>query len=150
MNMVIGIAGPTGSGKSSLARGLVERLCGALVNGDDFQTTTNWPAERVRGWLADGAPFEALDLSLLTDALSRLKQGQPVVNPATGQTISPAPHIVFETHFGRAHSASGALIDFLIWIDTPLEVSLARKCRQFAQGARTDPARGLGWLEGWL
>ncbi len=34
--------------------------------------------------------------------------------------------MLFETPFGRLHRATGAFIDFLVWIDTPLEVALAR------------------------
>ena len=71
------------------------------------------------------------------------------------RSVTPRKYIVLETQFGRAHSATAALIDLLIWIDVPLEVALARKLKAFAGEAlreeRPHAARDrLAWLEGYL
>ena len=69
--------------------------------------------------------------------------------------LSVAPFsIVIETQFGRAHRATGALIDFSIWIDVPLEVALARKVKAFTAAALAgEPSSAherLQWLDGYL
>ena len=56
---------------------------------------------------------------------------------------------------GREHAETAPLIDFLIWIDLPLDVALARKLHELTSRALRSPAldehgRALGWLNGYL
>jgi hypothetical protein len=144
---VVAVAGPIGSGKSSLARALAAQLGDACtLHMDDYERMTREPMERVQRWAERGADFDELAVPLLGEHLARLKAGEPLRN------IAPRKYIVFETQFGRAHTDTGRLIDFLIWLDVPPEVALARKLKAFAGEALRDerPRDRLAWLEAYL
>ncbi|MBV9151144.1 MAG: hypothetical protein JO213_20200 [Alphaproteobacteria bacterium] len=50
------------------------------------------------------------------------------------------PLLLFETPFGRLHRATGACIDVLVWIDTPLDLALARAILAFTRNVQRDRA----------
>lgn len=129
---VIAISGPPGSGKTTLTEALAHRLGDAAVlTMDHYQSMTRMPIEDVERWRARGANLDELPVGPLAEHLASLKQGRSVVDPATGAVIASSAYIVFDTHFGRAHQATGGLIDLLVWLDTPPDIALARNLRGF-------------------
>jgi len=156
MNHVVAVAGPPGGGKTSLVQGLVARLGDACaIHMDSYERMTREPIDSVARWAERRADFDELAIPLLDEHLRRLKSGEPVVEPAGGTTIEPRKYIVLETQFGRAHRATGELIDLLIWIDTPLDIALARRlkalCAEALSEGRENAARErLDWMEGFL
>lgn len=156
MAYVVGVAGAPGAGKSTLARELARALSGAAtIHMDSYETMTRAPMELIRAWAREGADIDAFDLSRLAADLDRLKRGQPVIEPGTRREIAPAKYIVFETQFGRAHRATGGHIDLLVWLDTPLDVALARNFKLLLGAAARERApealrSQLQWLEGYV
>lgn len=153
--VVIGIAGAPGSGKSTVAGALAEALDGAtLVRMDSYERMTRQDIDAVAAWAARGGGYDELPVPLLPEHLGELKAGRAVRDPATGQVLQPTPHLLLETQFGRAHRASGAHIDWLVWLDAPLDVALARTLRRLAKEALAAPSpqlRGrMEWLHGYL
>ena len=57
--------------------------------------------------------------------------------------IAPRKYVIFETHFGRLHRETGRHIDFLVWIETPREIALARNLRDLLRGLFEDPGAQL-------
>jgi uridine kinase len=152
---VIAVAGPVGAGKSTLASALAERLGDAcLVRFDDYEQATRRPVDEVAQWMRTGADVDRIDIPLLGEHLAELKAGRAITAPSTGRTVEPRRNIVFETQFGRRHAASGRHIDFLIWLDTPLDIALARKLRQLVasvdRGRDGEAAGFANWLETYL
>lgn len=136
---VVGIVSCVGGGKSTLARALAERLGEAsVIQFDHYEKITQQPVEEIRRWMRDGADPDALVIPGLAEDLQSLK--------------SKHKFVVFETPFGRRHAATGRHIDYQVWIDTPLDIALARKIRQFAAGAgAADEARDFAaWLQVYL
>ena len=74
--------------------------------------------EQVQDWVRRNGDPNEFTLAKLIDALTRLTQIRP--------DAEHRPLVLFETSFGRAHRASGAFIDFSVWIDTPLDIAMAR------------------------
>ena len=148
---VIAVAAPVGGGKSTLVRGLAGRLPAAsAIFLDKYERFTQQPVEQMRRWLRDGANPDMLAIPGLAEDLAALKSGLPVADPLTGSTITPGRYLVLETQFGRRHAATGRHIDFLVWIDTPLDIALARKLRQVAAGIDGRDAAFVPWLRGYL
>jgi uridine kinase len=143
VSIIVGVSGPPGAGKSALARALLAELGDAqAIYMDHYERMTREPLDTVARWAERGADFDELPLPRLAEDLQRLKKE------------SAARYVVFETQFGRAHRATGALIDFAIWIDVPLEVALARKVKAFTAAALVEePAKArerLQWLDGYV
>lgn len=153
---VVGIAGPAGAGKSTLARALAEALGGAtLIHIDDYQRVTEQPLRQIAQWLERGADFDAFTIPLLPEHLARLKRGETVLDPVSLREIVPRRYLVFETHFGRAHRATGQHIDLLAWVETPLDIALARNLRDLLRPLVSDPRvvperSRFAWLDDYL
>ncbi len=152
---VIAIAGPVGAGKTTLAQAVAHELSdAAILQFDHYERITEQSIEQVRDWMQGGADLDAIAIPGLAEALQALKAGRAVTDPMTGATIPSRKYILFETQFGRRHAATGRYIDLMIWVDTPLDIALARKVRQFAaalEGSDPAAARSFGaWLHEYL
>ena len=129
---VIALCGPPGAGKSMLAAALAASLPGAArLDWDDHETFTHQPPEAVEAWLARGADPAEIAVPGLAGAIRAAAARGPVL---------------LETPFGRAHPQTGALIDRMIWIETPADLALARKVSALA----AQPGMPAAWLRGWL
>lgn len=125
-SFVLGISAPAAGGKSTLVAALADRLDDAVtVHFDAYAATTQFPANGAQ-WLADGADFTTWRSPQLATDLADLVAGKAVAHPKTGEPIQPAATMILEAPLGRAEPEVGRFIDFLVYIDTPLEVALAR------------------------
>ena len=124
---VIAISSPPGGGKSTLANALIDTFSGvSSIDYDDFQEVTTKPIEKIESWAESGGDYNDFELPLLESALARLKQGYSVINPVNKQVIESQKTIFLQTPFGREHKKTAGYIDQLIWLDTPLDVAIAR------------------------
>ncbi|OPL14114.1 MAG: hypothetical protein AVO39_09695 [delta proteobacterium MLS_D] len=153
MGHIIAVAGPIGSGKSTLVGGIARALGDAsILYYDSYEhATRRTPAEMIQ-WMRAGADFNDFDLTGLARDLSKLKSGVSVVNPVTGETVSGERFIIFEMPLGRTHRQTAPFIDLLLWIDIPFDIALARKVREYAKRllAEGDGTSGLTWLTGYV
>ena len=103
--LVLGIAGPSGSGKSTLVRNIVNRLedCIFLLY-DDYRP----------------------NYDKLTEDIEELRKGNPISYPKTGQQIVPTKYIIIEEPTGRTRKGMADKIDYLVYINLPLEISFTR------------------------
>lgn len=153
MSYLVAVSAPVGGGKSSLVRGLARAMeGGTAIHFDHYETLSERPLEEMKRWMRDGADVDELVIERLPEDLARLKNGSAVTDP-TGAEVPPGEYIFFETPFARRHRATGALIDLSIWIETPLDVALARNLREFTRRAemRANLAEWLGpYLDSYL
>jgi hypothetical protein len=130
---VVAVAAPVGGGKTTLVRGLAEHFSGAsTVYFDHYERITEQSIESIGDWMREGADLNRIVVPGLAEDLQSLKRGVAVTDPLTRSAIASSEFILFETQFGRAHAASGQHIDYLVWLDIPLDIALARKIRQFS------------------
>jgi uridine kinase len=78
-------------------------------------------------WIEDGADPNEFKMPLFDEAVCALKDGKSIYHPQSGVEIQPEPYLVLEEHFGRGRDAIRDLIDFVVYLDTPLEVAYIRK-----------------------
>jgi uridine kinase len=153
---VIAISAVSGGGKSALANGLLPLLGDAIVlHFDDYAPvycpTSTYPHD-FHHWLEEGADPNAWQTPQLVQDIRTLLQGKPIVLPAkkaapkqlrqarhllkrdvpllfprNEKIVHPASFILLEEPFGRKREALKPLIDYVIVLDTPLEIALARR-----------------------
>jgi hypothetical protein len=137
--VVIAIAAPPGGGKTTLVRRLAARLSAPALYYDDYEQITRRSPAEVEAWLDRGAPADEVPLPGFAEALAALKG-------------SGARHIILDFLLARAHGPTAGEIDFLIWIETPLDIALARTLGEQVALARAGPmsAGFLDWLAAYL
>ena len=129
MNSVvsIGISAVAGGGKTAVTKRLVEVLGDAVsLHFDDYDDTNIHPGD-IQRWFAAGADYDAYRTPVFTDHLEALKAGTSITYPVGGVQLGPARYVVVDAPLGRAHSDSGRFIDLMVFVDTPLDVALARR-----------------------
>jgi uridine kinase len=139
---VLGIAGGSGSGKTTISRAILDALpagTGILLEQDHYY--------RAQGHL----PFEerervnydhpdALETDLLIAHLDALRAGQAIVRPtydfathdraAQGMRFEPAPVVVVEGILVLADERVRARFDAKVYVDTDADIRLMRRIRR--------------------
>lgn len=138
---VIAISSISGGGKSVVVKKLAEKLTDSCsIHFDDYETPDTYPKNPL-DLMKNGVDFNMVKSPLLAQHLQALKNGEPVTTPR-GEVLSPTRFIIFEGPLGYAQHETGQFIDFLVFIDTPLEVGLARRfVRSFATSHYEDKNR---------
>lgn len=136
--MVIGIAGGTGSGKTTITKKLVQRFAGevSVINHDNYYKAHHDMPYEQRCKLNYDHP-DAFDTDLLISDLRKLKAGQSVVCPvydysihdrsAKTLLITPAKVIIVEGILIFADKALCSEMDIKIFVDADADVRILRR-----------------------
>lgn len=123
---VIGFSGISGAGKSTLIKHLSKTIKATTIFWDDFDSISQGPDDYV-AWHESERNYDEWVYDDLAKTLEKLKKGHTVICPATQKELHPTAYILFDAPLGYCHKATGKYIDFLICIDTPLDIALARR-----------------------
>jgi uridine kinase len=139
---VLGVAGGTGSGKTTVVRSILDAVGAdriALIEQDSYYRDVEWPAEADRLQHNFDHPA-ALDESLLVEQLIALRAGRPVDVPIydfvrhrrTAQTrrVLPQPVVLLEGILIFAEPRVRELLDFKIFVDTDADLRVFRRIRR--------------------
>ena len=136
--LLIGIAGPSASGKTLLVKNLVDSLSGplAILHEDSYYKDLSHLSPEERTAQNYDHP-DAFEHQLLCQHITDLKRGNPIISPAydfkthtrvkTGQHIKPAPVIIIDGILLLATEELANLLDLAIFVDTPLDICLIRR-----------------------
>jgi len=140
--VALGVAGGTGSGKTSVAHSILELVGGeriAFLAQDSYYKDVVWntPADLV------GHNFDhpsALDTDLLTEHVRALKAGRAVDVPVYDfvrhartpevRRVEPRPVILLEGILLFAEPTLRDQLDFKVFVDTDADVRLLRRLRR--------------------
>jgi uridine kinase len=148
--VVLGVAGGTGSGKTSVARAILravgrDRL--AFLAEDSYYRDVAWETEEQLHAYNFDHP-SAIDTPLLVEHLRGLRAGRPVEVPIYDFVrhrrttehvhVAPRPVVLVEGILLFVDPELRALLDFKIYVDTDPDVRLLRRLRRdIAERGRT-------------
>jgi len=140
--LVLGIAGGSGSGKSTIAKSILEALApgqGILLQQDHYYRSQAHLSEAERASVNYDHP-DALELDLLTTHVDQLRMGAPVVRPTydftthdrakEGVRLAPAPVIVVEGILVLADDRLRSRFEVKLFVDTDADIRLMRRVRR--------------------
>jgi uridine kinase len=141
-SLVVGIAGGTGSGKTTVAHKLAaampEGRCVTIEHDAYYRDQSHLPIEE-RATINYDHPA-ALESSLLAEHLCELRAGRPVEVPiydfathtrrADKRRVLPAPVIIVEGILVFAEAALREQMDIKIFVDTDADIRLMRRIRR--------------------
>lgn len=126
MVKIIGISGIGGSGKSVVTKALGKALGATMIFWDDFDEISKDPEDLIE-WYNSTQDYSKWKYDSLAEVLKELKTGKKVICPATKKELIPTQYIVFDAPLGRRHTETGKYIDYSIFLNTSLDVALARR-----------------------
>ena len=140
--MIIGICGGTGSGKTTIARAIVDAVGSenvVLVEQDSYyRNLADMPLDDRHHANFDHP--DAIDSDLLVNHVKRLKLGQPIDMPIYDmvthtrsdrvEVIEPRPVVIVEGILIFAERRILELLDVRVFVDTPDDVRLIRRLRR--------------------
>ena len=140
--MIIGICGGTGSGKTTIARSIVEAVGRAnvvLVEQDSYyRNLSDMPLDERHQANFDHP--DSIDSDMLVNHLMRLRQGLSVDMPLYDfvthtrseeiEVIEPKPVVIVEGILIFSESRVLDLLDVRVFVDTPDDVRLMRRLRR--------------------
>lgn len=139
--LFIGIGGGSGSGKTTVAEALVERLENkvALIQHDAYYRHAPYLSFDERSKVNYDHP-DSLETELLVEHLARLREGAPVDRPVydfaahlrsdATVRVDPAPVVLVEGILVLADPPLRSELDLKIFVDTDPDVRLARRIQR--------------------
>lgn len=139
--LVIGIAGGTGSGKTTLMRNIMTRFDGmvTVLSHDNYYKRHDELTLEERSGLNYDEP-DAIETSLMVEHLTQLRQGQAIDCPVYDFTrhnrsdetirLEPKPVIVVEGILIFESAPLRELMDIRLFVDTDADVRLCRRIRR--------------------
>lgn len=123
---ILGIGGISAAGKTTLCNALGKALDATVILWDVYEKISKEP-ENYFEWFQANRDYSVWKYDALAKALDMLKAGKSIICPATGKNLNPTKYVVFEAPLARKHYQTGQYIDFLIFLDTPPDIALARR-----------------------
>lgn len=143
--MIIGVAGGSGSGKTTFARKLYAQLGSELsiiLEQDSYYKDQSEKFKRDPSSVNFDHP-EALDFDLLSQHLQTLKAGKSIQRPqydfvthtrsSQSLTVDPRPIIILDGILIYSHKGVAAEVDLKFFLDAPEHLRFERRLRRDTQ-----------------
>jgi uridine kinase len=140
--VILGVAGGTGSGKTTVVEEVVRRLGPedvAVIQHDSYYRDRSRLAPQERARVNYDHP-DALETPLLVEHLRLLQAGQPIEIPVydfashtrTSEVVPLAPHrvVILEGILVLAEPELRALMDIRVFVDTDADIRMIRRLRR--------------------
>ena len=94
---------------------------------DDLIVDPNQSPQDYIEWFNRSGHYDEWRADSLESTLKSLKDGKETVCPVTKKRLIPSEFVIFDTGLGYHHHQTGQYIDFLFFLDTPLDICLCRR-----------------------
>jgi len=133
-SFVISIASVSGGGKTTVALNLKERLANSVILHFDDYGDDVYLRRDINDWSADGNDYNEWHVeSVVTDIKQLMAKSYD--------------YIILDYPFGYGNDAVGKYINFAVFIDTPLDIALARRIIRDYTSRSKESAFGLSDVE---
>ena len=119
---IIAVSGASGAGKSTIVRQLAERFNSPFLLFDDYTSKDTYP-DNMKVWLESGTNVDVITTPDFVLALQAL------------MAKTNCRYIFIEEPFGRGRNTMSALVDYVVLLDQPLELCLARVIKRHTKQA---------------
>lgn len=113
LTKVVAISGASGAGKTTLVKHLAKRFDCPFLLFDDYVDEHTYPIN-MKQWLHLGADLSLIKTPALTTSIAKL------------MSTTRSRFIFIEEPFGRERKSMSILIDYVILLDQPMALCLAR------------------------
>lgn len=127
---IIAVSGASGAGKTTIVKYLATLFNTTYLCFDDFVEANTYPAD-MKEWLVQGADLSLIKSPRFIQRLEHLK------------LTSGSRFIFIEEPFGRVREPMSHLIDYVILLDLPMELCLARVIQRHIQRAKSGELNSL-------
>lgn len=117
--IVIAIAAVSGGGKTTVTRRLAEVLKAEVLHFDDYNLE-GAPEDFIH-WVSQGSDYNVWNVEPIISDIHKLSSAQEGEVP---------PYIILDYPFSYLNDQMKAYLDLSIYIDTPLDVAMARRIRR--------------------
>ena len=141
---VVCICGTLAAGKTTLLRNLVQRLeASAVLVFDEYEAHCEWPKDFSQ-WMAQGCDPGGVRNPRLQQDLKSLRSGSAIHHPLDEHIIEPSPIILLGDPFGRTRPDNRDLIDLVLFLDLPWDLSVVRMTQRALGLDHLPPKDQLG------
>lgn len=141
--VIIGIAGGTASGKTTIAKKVYEATSNqgtvAMIKIDDYYKKLDHLTEEERENVNFDHP-DAYDIDLLKTQINQLKQGNPIIKPIYDfvihnrsdqvEIVNPSNIVIIEGILTLAIKEIRELCDIKLFVDTPDDIRFIRRLQR--------------------
>jgi len=124
---VIGFSGIVSAGKTTLLKEVPKSIEDSVsMIWDDYDHLVKLEFDDPIEWVADGCDTNKWKTVQFIEDIRSLKEGNPIHHPISKEKINHAKYILVEDPTGRTRTEMADLIDYLIFINLPHEISIVR------------------------
>lgn len=131
---ILCLSSPSGGGKTAVTRRLGQLYPNSVTlyfdAYDDIGEGANIHPASLAEWQRNGRDYNAWQMPGLLRDLDLLRARQPIRSPVTNAILAPQPMVFLDNALGRANSTLRPYCDFMVYIDTPLDVAMARRIQR--------------------
>ncbi len=127
---VVAVSGASGAGKTTIVKQLANEFDCPFLLFDDYTDKSTYP-QNMKNWLINGANVSLIKTPKFVTSLEDLI------------SKNSSRYIFIEEPFGKERDSMSSLIDYVVLLDQPMELCLARIIRRHTENPSEDSINSI-------